>query len=262
MPKHVYDSLSLEPLNKTSIVIQLADRSFVYPLGVIEDVLVKIDSLVIPCDFYILNMEHDSCDSSNSTPILFGRPFLKAADTKIDCGKDTLSMEVGDEKIEFYFHDAMTYPYSNVYSITCYYQVDKCVQQVCDFDCEDGLSVALSYGYDFTKIEEMERHICVPQNVHESALALQALQTAPHDAGVIHPITDSKWVAPILLVAKKIEITLEEIQNNAYENARIYKEKTKSLHDRIITRKEFNVGDKVLLYHSRLKLFPGKLRSC
>jgi hypothetical protein len=44
MPKHVYDSLSLEPLNKTSIVIQLANHSFVYPLGVIEDVLVKIDS--------------------------------------------------------------------------------------------------------------------------------------------------------------------------------------------------------------------------
>jgi hypothetical protein len=128
MPKHVYDSLSFEPLNKTSIVIQLADHSFVYPLGVIEDVLVKIDSLVIPCDFYILDMEYDSCDSSNNTPILFGRPFLKTANTKIDCGKDTLSMEVGDEKIEFNFHDAMTYPYSNVYSITCYDQIDKCVQ--------------------------------------------------------------------------------------------------------------------------------------
>jgi hypothetical protein len=51
MPKHVYDSLSLEPLIKTSIVIQLADRSFIYPLVVIEDVLVKIDSLVIPCNF-------------------------------------------------------------------------------------------------------------------------------------------------------------------------------------------------------------------
>ena len=99
MPKHVYDSLSLEPLNKTSIVIQLADHSFVYPLGVIEDVLVKIDSLVISCDFYILDMEHDSCDSSNNTPIFFGRSFLKTANTKIDCGKDTLSMEVGDEKI-------------------------------------------------------------------------------------------------------------------------------------------------------------------
>ena len=155
----------------------------------------------------------------------------------------------------------MTYPYSNVYSITCYDQVDKCVQQVCDFDSEDGLSVALSYGYDFTKIEEMDRYICVPQNMHESALALQALQTVPHDTRVIHPIMDSEWVAPILLVPKKIGITLEEIQNDAYENTRIYKEKTKSLHDRLITRKEFNVGDKVL-YHSCFKLFPGKFCSC
>jgi hypothetical protein len=134
------------------------------------------------------------------------------------------------------------------------------VQQVCDFDCEDELSVALSNDYDFTKIEEMERHICVPQNMHESTLDLQALQTVPHDAGVIHPIMDSEWVAPILLVPKKIVIMLEEIQNYAYKNARICKEKTKSLYDRMITRKEFNVEDKVL-YYSRLKLFPGKLRS-
>ena len=56
----------------------------------------------------------------------------------------------------------MKYPYRNVYSITCYDQVDKCVQQFCDFDSKDGLSIALSYDYDFTKIKEMERHICVP----------------------------------------------------------------------------------------------------
>ena len=80
-------------------------------------------------------MEHDSCDSS--TPILFGISFLKTTNTKIDCGKDTLSIEVGDEKIEFNFHDAMKYPYSNVYSITSYDKVDKCVQLVCDFDCVD-----------------------------------------------------------------------------------------------------------------------------
>jgi hypothetical protein len=143
---------------------------------VIDDVLVKIDSLVIPCDFYILDMERVSCDSSNNnTPILFRRPFLKTANIKIDCDKDTLSMEVGDEKIELNFHDAMKYPYNNVYSITCYGQVDKCVQQVFDFYYEDELSVALSYGYDFTNIEKMERHICVPQNMQESALALQVV---------------------------------------------------------------------------------------
>jgi len=111
------------------------------------------------------------------------------------------------------------------------------VQQVFDYDCENGLSIALSYGYDFIEIEEIERHICVPQNMHQLALALQALQTVLHDVGVIYPITDSKWVALILLVPKKTRIVLEEIQNDAYENARIYKEKTKSLHDRMITRK-------------------------
>jgi len=93
------------------------------------------------------------------------------------------------------------------------------------------------------------------------ALTLQALQTILHDAGVIPPITENEWVASILLVPKKTRTTLEEIWNDAYENARIYKEKTKSLHDRMLTRKEFHVGDKALLYHSRLKLFSGKLRS-
>jgi hypothetical protein len=206
MPKHVYDSLSLEPLNKTSIVIQLADRSYVCPLGVIEDVLVKIDSLVIPCDFYILDIECDSCNSSNNnTPILFGRPFLKTANTKIDYGKDTLSMEVEDKKIEFNFHDAMKYPYNNVYSITCYDQVDKCVQQVFYFDCEDGLSVALSYGHDFTEIEEMERHICVPQNMQESTLALQ-LQTIPHGNVFVDLVLSHKKLLPSILQAPELEV--------------------------------------------------------
>ncbi|KAK4389707.1 hypothetical protein Sango_2307700 [Sesamum angolense] len=61
---------------------------------------------------------------------------------------------------------------------------------------------------------------------------------------------------------RKLELQeLEEIRNDAYENSKIYKEKTKAFHDRIISRKEFNIGQKVLLFHSKLKLFPGKLRS-
>ena len=54
---------------------------------------------------------------------------------------------------------------------------------------------------------------------------------------------------------------LDEFRNEAYENARIYKERTKSLHDKHITKKEFEAGQHVLLFNSRLKLFPGKLKS-
>ena len=54
---------------------------------------------------------------------------------------------------------------------------------------------------------------------------------------------------------------LDEFHNESYENARIYKEKTKAWHDKHITRKEFEAGQQVLLFNSRLKLFPRKLKS-
>ncbi|CAN6557464.1 unnamed protein product [Malus baccata var. baccata] len=54
---------------------------------------------------------------------------------------------------------------------------------------------------------------------------------------------------------------LDEIRNEAYKNARIYKEKTKAFHDKMIRAKMFAIGQKVLLFNSRLRLFPGKLRS-
>ena len=54
---------------------------------------------------------------------------------------------------------------------------------------------------------------------------------------------------------------LKEMCNDSYENVKIYKEKTKRLHDKRLLRKKFKVGDKVLIFNSRLKLFPGKLRS-
>ena len=54
---------------------------------------------------------------------------------------------------------------------------------------------------------------------------------------------------------------LEEIRLEAYDNARLYKERTKYLHDKLLHRKQFYIGQKVLLFNSRLKLMPGKLRS-
>ena len=54
---------------------------------------------------------------------------------------------------------------------------------------------------------------------------------------------------------------LEKFCNEAYENGKIYKEKTKAWHDKHIARKEFQAGQRVLLFNSQLKLFPGKLKS-
>jgi hypothetical protein len=49
--------------------------------------------------------------------------------------------------------------------------------------------------------------------------------------------------------------SLAEWRNEAYENARLFKEKVKEWHDRRILKREFHVGEKVLLYRSRLRFF-------
>jgi hypothetical protein len=54
---------------------------------------------------------------------------------------------------------------------------------------------------------------------------------------------------------------LEELRNDAYDSAKQYKAKMKKTHDQNILRRSFEVGQKVLLYNSRLHLFPGKLKS-
>ncbi|XP_075489515.1 uncharacterized protein LOC142528358 [Primulina tabacum] len=54
---------------------------------------------------------------------------------------------------------------------------------------------------------------------------------------------------------------MEEFRNEAYENAKIYKEKTKKWHDNHILHRNFEPGQQVLLFNLRLKLFPGKLKS-
>ncbi|GKC82427.1 reverse transcriptase domain-containing protein [Tanacetum coccineum] len=61
---------------------------------------------------------------------------------------------------------------------------------------------------------------------------------------------------------RKLQLNeLNELRDQAYENYLIYKERTKRLHDSKIKKRIFNVGDQVLLFNSRLKIFSGKLKT-
>ncbi|XP_073120019.1 uncharacterized protein [Henckelia pumila] len=67
---------------------EMADRSTIYPRGVIEDVLVKVDKLVFSADFYVFDMKNNDFNS----PILLGRPFLKTSKSIIDVNNGTLTI--------------------------------------------------------------------------------------------------------------------------------------------------------------------------
>ncbi|XP_070676276.1 uncharacterized protein, partial [Malus domestica] len=61
---------------------------------------------------------------------------------------------------------------------------------------------------------------------------------------------------------RKLQLNeLEEVRNEAYENARIYKEKTKAFHDKMIRSKTFSIRQKMLLFNSRLRLFTVQIQS-
>ncbi|XP_012441977.2 uncharacterized protein LOC105766989 [Gossypium raimondii] len=98
MPRSIYDRVQLGLLKETGLIIQLADRSNAYPDGVLEDVLVQVNELVFPADFYVLDMGPN--DNSIDVPLLLGRPFLKTARTKINVHKGNLTMEFDGEDDE------------------------------------------------------------------------------------------------------------------------------------------------------------------
>ncbi|XP_021729769.1 uncharacterized protein LOC110696724 [Chenopodium quinoa] len=134
IPYSLFKSLELGPLHETGVVIQLADRSNVYPKGVVEDVLVKVDGLIFPADFYVLDMEHDK----QAAPILLGRPFLKTAKTKIDVSTGSLTMEVDGKAIVYNIYDTIKYPVDthSLYSINV---VDPILHDVSNIDHGDEL---------------------------------------------------------------------------------------------------------------------------
>ncbi|XP_071902737.1 uncharacterized protein [Coffea arabica] len=93
IPLTVARQLGLHELKRTNITLQLADRSIRYPLGVLENVLIKVQKFIIPVDFVVLDMEEDI-----SIPIILGRPFLATAGTIIDVKNGKLKFQVGEEE--------------------------------------------------------------------------------------------------------------------------------------------------------------------
>lgn len=145
MSVDVYDSLNLGPLKETWIIIQLANKSKIYPKGVMEDVLVQVNELIFPVDFYIVDMQDGY--SCSSTSLLLGRPFMKTAKTEIDCDTGTLTMEFDKEIIRFNIFEAMRY-LSDIQSAFSINVIGSLAQQMFDLNNEYELESVLQNSID------------------------------------------------------------------------------------------------------------------
>nr|GEW76166.1 reverse transcriptase domain-containing protein [Tanacetum cinerariifolium] len=96
MPYSLYAKLYLETLKPTKMSLRLADRSFQYPVGIAENMLVEVGKFTFPADFVILKMEEDS-----KVPLILGRPFLHTDDVVIRVKQKQLNLGVGTERMIF-----------------------------------------------------------------------------------------------------------------------------------------------------------------
>ena len=109
MPYSIFLQLNLGDLKPTTMSLQLADRSLKYPEGIVEDVLVQVDKLIIPVDFVVLDMQENPALDREHT-ILLGRPFMATTKTIIDVQDGNLTMTVLGETVHFKVFDSSPFP--------------------------------------------------------------------------------------------------------------------------------------------------------
>ncbi|GJU05362.1 reverse transcriptase domain-containing protein [Tanacetum coccineum] len=96
MPLSVWKKLFLPELTLTCITLKLVDRSITKPIGIAEDVYLKVGKFKFPADFVVVDFDADS-----RVPLILGRSFLKTGRALIDVYEGELTLRVGKEAITF-----------------------------------------------------------------------------------------------------------------------------------------------------------------
>nr|GEX12137.1 reverse transcriptase domain-containing protein [Tanacetum cinerariifolium] len=127
IPNSLYAKLSFKTLKPTKMSVRLADRSFQYPVGIAENMLVEVGEFTFPADFVIFEMEEDS-----KVPLILGRQFLHTVNAVIRVKQKQLNLGVRTERMIFNIDSAMKHSYSN--DDTCFSidVIDKILKE--DFD--------------------------------------------------------------------------------------------------------------------------------
>nr|GEW95574.1 reverse transcriptase domain-containing protein [Tanacetum cinerariifolium] len=134
MPFSMWKRLSLPDLTPTCITLKLSGRSISRPVGVAEDVYVKVGSFHFPADFVVVDFDADP-----RVPLILGRSFLKTKRALIDVFEGELTIQVGKESITFNLDQ--TSRYSANYSDMTTKRID-----VIDIACEEYSQEVLGFS--------------------------------------------------------------------------------------------------------------------
>ncbi|XP_017970395.1 PREDICTED: uncharacterized protein LOC108660654 [Theobroma cacao] len=253
MPWSIFEKLGLGECKPTFVTLKLADRSYVYPRGIIEDVLVKVDKFIFPVDFIILDMEED-----RQIPIILGRPFLATARALIDVEKGELTLRVQDQQVTFNIFKALKLPVTSedCFSVSVVNNLthdvflkenpndpfEACLFANSDRDDDEFIEYSnllnahsrfrTNHQFESLDISTSLVPAFKPSIEEPSILELKPLPAHLRrlnpimkevvkkeiikwlDAGIIYPISDSSWVSPVQCVLKKGRMIVVANDNN------------------------------------------------
>ncbi|GJX38959.1 reverse transcriptase domain-containing protein [Tanacetum coccineum] len=134
MALSVWKKLSLPELTPTCMTLELADRSISRPIGVAEDVSVKVGKFHFPADFVVVDFDADP-----RVPLILGRSFLKTGRALIDVYAGELTLHVGNKAVTFNLDQ--TSRYSSNYDDILVNRID-----VIDIACEEYSQEVLGFS--------------------------------------------------------------------------------------------------------------------
>ncbi|GKB72961.1 reverse transcriptase domain-containing protein [Tanacetum coccineum] len=132
MPLSVWKKLLLPELTPTRMTLELANQSVAYPVGVAEDLFVKVGKFHFLADFVVVDYDVDP-----QVPLILERPFLRMARALIDVHGEELTLRVNDEAITF--NVGHTSRYSNRYD-------DESVNRIDVIDSEEYAQEVLGFS--------------------------------------------------------------------------------------------------------------------
>nr|KYP45027.1 hypothetical protein KK1_033488 [Cajanus cajan] len=241
MPLSMLKKIGEVEVRPTRMTLQLADRSIKIPHGIVEDMIVKVDKFMFPVDFVVMDMEEDV-----EVPLILGRPFMKTTRVIIDMDEGKLKVRVQDEEVSFNVFETTKFPKGNKDCFRIDVLDDVYLETQNDFKSSSPLEKALPISNE--ELEKVIGKAChLPVGLeHKAFWALKALNYDLKAAGEKRKLQLHEW---------------EERRLKAYESSKSYKHKAKIYHDKKILNRNFQPGQQVLLFNSKLKLFPGKLKS-
>ncbi|GJU73697.1 reverse transcriptase domain-containing protein [Tanacetum coccineum] len=127
--------------------VRLADRSFQYPVGIAENMLIEVGKFTFLVDFVILEIEED-----NKVPLILGRPFLYTTDAVIRVKQKQLNLGVGTERMIFNIHSAMKHSYSNDDTCFSIHVINEILEE--DFDALLDEGSKILHSIEGTLLEE------------------------------------------------------------------------------------------------------------